>query len=105
MRQYWVYIVASKSRTLYTGVTNNLLRRVHEHRTGNGSEFTGKYRITRLVHSEETNDIRVAIAREKEIKGWNRKKKLALIEATNPLWEDLAAGWYEETADSSLRSE
>jgi len=104
MRRYWVYILASTSRTLYTGVSNDLMRRVHEHRAGTGSEFTSKYRITRLVHCEETNDVRAAIAREKQIKGWDRKKKVALIEAANPNWDDLAA-WHSDTADSSLRSE
>ena len=104
MKRYWVYMLASTSRTLYTGVTNDLLRRVYEHKTGDGSRFTSKYRITRLVHFEETNDVRAAIAREKQIKGWDRKKKVTVIEATNPNWDDLAAGWYD-TADSSLRSE
>ena len=104
MKRYWVYILASMSRTLYTGVTNDLMRRVQEHKTGEGSQFTKKYRITRLVHSEETNDVRAAIAREKQIKGWDRAKKVALIEASNPRWDDLTAHWYE-TADSSLRSE
>ena len=104
MKHYWVYILASISRTLYTGVTNDLMRRVHEHRSGQGSKFTSQYRVTRLVHYEETNDVRAAIAREKQIKGWDRKKKVALIEAGNPKWDDLAARWYE-TPDSSLRSE
>ena len=104
MKRYWVYILASTSHTLYTGVTNDLMRRVHEHKTGKGSQFARKYRITRLVHYEETNDVRAAIAREKQIKGWDRAKKVALIEASNPRWDDLAAHWYE-TADSSLRSE
>lgn len=104
MKRYWVYILASTSRTLYTGVTNDLMRRVQEHKAGEGSQFTKKYRITRLVHSEETNDVRAAIAREKQIKGWDRAKKFTLIEASNPRWDDLAAHWYE-TADSSLRSE
>jgi putative endonuclease len=100
MKRYWVYILASTSRTLYTGVTNDLSRRVHEHKAGNGSLFTSKYRITRLVHFEETNDVRAAIAREKQIKGWDRKKKVALIEAANPTWDDLAGGWHDK-ADSS----
>jgi putative endonuclease len=104
MKRYWVYILASRSRTLYTGVTNDLLRRVDEHRSGTGSEFTAKYRIRRLVHCEETSDVLAAIAREKQIKGWDRKKKVALVEASNPNWEDLAAG-QTGTADSSLRSE
>jgi putative endonuclease len=104
MKRYWVYILASASRTLYTGVTNDLLRRVYEHKAGDGSQFTSNYRIKRLVHCEETRDVRAAIAREKQIKGWDRKKKVALIEAHNPTWDDLAAKWYD-TADSSLRSE
>ena len=104
LKRYWVYILASTSHTLYTGVTNDLMRRVHEHKTGTGSQFTGKYRIRRLVLCEETNNVRVAIAREKQIKGWDRAKKVALIEASNPCWDDLAAHWYE-TADSSPRSE
>ncbi len=104
MKRYWVYLLASSSRTLYTGVTNDLMRRVSEHKAGSGSKFTRKYRITRLVHYEETNDVRTAISREKQIKGWDRAKKVALIEVANPRWDDLAASWYE-TADSSLRSE
>ena len=100
MRRCWVYILASTSRTLYTGVTNDLLRRVYEHKTGDGSQFTSKYHIKRLVHWEETQDIRADNVREKQIKGWDRKKKVARIEATNPNWDDLASGWYD-TADSS----
>jgi len=100
LKSCWGYILASTSRTLYPGVTNDLLRRVHEHKTGNGSQFTAKYRIRRLVHFEETNDVRAAIAREKQIKGRDRQKKVALIEATHPNWDDLAAGWYD-TTDSS----
>ncbi len=80
------------------------MRRVYEHRTGSGSKFTRKYRITRLGHYEETDDVRAAIAREKQIKVWDRAKKVALFEAANTCWDDLAASWYE-TADSSLRSE
>jgi len=72
------------------GVTNNLKYRVHEHRIGEGSEFTKKYRVHRLVHSEPFHAPQAAIAREKEIKGWHREKKVALIEITNPTWEDLA---------------
>jgi putative endonuclease len=104
MKRYWVYILASTSRILYTGVTNDLMRRVHEHRTGTGSTFASKYRTTRLVHCEESSDIRAAIAREKQIKGWDRNKKIALIEMANPNWNDLAANW-QRPADSSLRSE
>ena len=104
VRHHWVYILASISRRLYVGVTNDVRRRVHEHRSGDGSLFASRYRIRRLVYCESTSDIRAAIAREKQIKGWRRSKKVALIESANPLWVDLAAGWCD-TADSSLRSE
>lgn len=76
----------------YTGVTNQLQRRVHEHRTGKGSGFTKKHNITELVYFESGDDINKAIAREKQIKAGSRKKKIALIESFNPEWEDL----YEE---------
>lgn len=91
-RTYHVYILASRSRNLYTGVTNNLQRRVVEHREGLIPGFTSRYRIFRLVHLEVFRDIRNAIRREKEIKSWRREKKVWLIERHNPMWEDLAAG-------------
>ncbi|HEX7928566.1 MAG TPA: GIY-YIG nuclease family protein [bacterium] len=103
-RQYFVYIMTNHSRTLYTGVTNNLERRVIEHKEGRGSKFTGKYRLTKLVWFEECPDIREAIAGEKRIKGWLKTRKVALIEGTNPNWNDLSADW-NHTTDSSLRSE
>ncbi|HEU4996446.1 MAG TPA: GIY-YIG nuclease family protein [Gemmatimonadaceae bacterium] len=90
MAGYYVYILASRSRTLYVGVTNNIERRLAEHREG-GVGFTGRYRIARLVHLEATNDVRAAIRREKEIKGWRRAKKIALITEKNPAWDDLSA--------------
>ena len=93
MKQYYVYIMTNKSRTLYTGVTNNLRRRVFEHKHHLIDGFTKKYNITKLVYYEETNDIREAIAREKQIKGWLRKKKIALIESTNAEWKDLSRDW------------
>ena len=74
MAEYYVYIMTNDSHTLYTGVTNNLQRRVREHRTGDGSGFTSKYRVSQLVYYETTNDVRIAIAHEKEIKGWRREK-------------------------------
>jgi len=98
MRQYYVYIMTNKSRTLYTGVTNDLNRRVYEHKQKLVPGFTSKYNITRLVYFEATTDIRAAIAREKQIKGWLRSKKVALIESANPKWDDLSAGWYEEVS-------
>lgn len=87
---YYTYIVASRSRVLYIGVTNDLARRVREHRQGLIAGFTSKYRVTRLVYFEEFADIRDAIAREKELKGWKRARKVTLIESRNPTWEDLA---------------
>jgi putative endonuclease len=90
MRTYYVYIMASRSRVLYVGVTNALGRRVNEHQRGRNAGFTSRYRVTRLVYFEEFADIRDAIAREKAIKGWRRSRKIALIEARNPTWEDLS---------------
>jgi len=104
VKTYYVYIMASRSRTLYTGVTNNLERRVLEHRRKLVPGFTGRYRIERLVYYETSSDVRVAIQREKQIKGWLRQKKIALINSVNPLWLDLSADWCGN-ADSSLRSE
>ena len=87
---YYVYILASRSRNLYTGVTNDLQRRMIEHRQGLIPGFTTRYRIFRLVYFEEFADIRNAIAREKEIKAWRREKKLWLINRRNRAWQDLA---------------
>ena len=82
------------ARVPYTGVTNDLARRVNEHKRGLVSGFTSKYRITRLVYFEEFTDIRDAIAREKEIKGCTRLRKISLIESRNLTWEDLAKNWF-----------
>ena len=91
MRDFYVYILANLRRRpiLYTGVTNNIVRRVDEHRL-HRSGFTGKYNVTTLVHVECISDVHAAIAREKQIKGWTRAKKVALIEAENLTWRDLA---------------
>jgi putative endonuclease len=94
MKTYYVYIMANKSRTLYTGVTNNLERRVSEHRQNLIPGFTSRYNINRLVHFEVFGDIRAAINREKQIKGWLRQKKIGLIESANRDWKDLSDGWY-----------
>ncbi|HEX5726619.1 MAG TPA: GIY-YIG nuclease family protein [Longimicrobiaceae bacterium] len=91
MKQAFVYIVASVSRTLYVGVTSDLVRRMHQHKTKLLRGFTARYNVDRLVYFEETGNIRGAIEREKEIKGWTRAKKIALIENVNPGWADLAA--------------
>ena len=88
--QYYVYILTNKSGTLYTGVTNNLERRVYEHKNHLIDGFTKKYKIDKLVYFEETDDVSTAIAREKQIKGWRREKKIALIESINPHWKDLS---------------
>ena len=93
-KQYYVYILASRSRTLYIGVTDDLIRRVYEHKNGMVDGFSKKYRTNRLVYYETTNDVWAAITREKQLKGWLRKKKVALIESVNPLWEDLSEGWF-----------
>ena len=95
-RTYWAYIMASRSRVLYTGVTNDLTRRVNEHKQSLIAGFTRRYRITRLVYFEEHGDIRDAIAREKQIKGWVRSRKIQLIEERNPTWDDLAEGWFHK---------
>ena len=96
MNEYYVYIMANRSRTLYTGVTNNLERRVYEHKHKLVEGFTKKYNITRLlVCYEQTSDIKAAIAREKQIKGWLRSKKVSLIESLNPNWPDLSVEWFE----------
>lgn len=89
-RSYWVYILASRTRVLYVGVTNDLARRVAEHRAGQGGAFTRRYRVRQLVHVEEHSDVRDAIRREKQIKGWKRERKVALVERANSDWRDLA---------------
>jgi len=96
MKRYYVYIMCSRSGTLYTGITSNLRRRVDEHKRKAVPGFTSKYNVTRLVYFERTGDAGAALAREKEIKGWRRAKKLELIESRNPQWADLSAGWDKE---------
>ena len=103
MDQYYDYIVASYRGTLYIGVTNNLERRVYEHRAKLMDGFTNKYNVSRLVYYEATSDVESAIAGEKQIKGWVRKKKVALIESVNPSWRDLAEGWYDPLPPQTLR--
>ena len=95
-KDYYVYIMTNKSRTLYTGVTGNLERRVGEHKQGKGSVFTSRYKINQLVYFESCSDVLDAIDREKQIKGWLRVKKIALVESINPNWEDLSADWFDE---------
>ena len=92
-REYYVYIMSSFRRTLYTGVTNSLARRVREHKTGDVSGFTSRYRVNRLVYAESFRYVEDALNREKEIKGWRREKKIRLILELNPEWKDLAVEW------------
>jgi|SRR5208282_584160 len=94
VKTYYLYMMTNKTRTIYTGVTNNLERRVVEHKCKLIPGFTSQYNLTRLVYFEVFGDIRAAIQREKQIKGWLRAKKVALIIAGNPAWRDLSEGWY-----------
>jgi putative endonuclease len=89
MKQYYVYIAANDARTLYIGVTNDLLRRMFEHKHKVTPGFTSKYNIDKLVYFEVTPDVRSAIEREKQLKGWLRARKVALIQAEDPDWLDL----------------
>jgi putative endonuclease len=91
--QFYVYILASRSRTLYVGFTSNLFVRIAQHRQKRAGTFTAEYNIGRLVYYEHFQYVRNAIRREKELKDWNRQKKVELIERSNPPWEDLAANW------------
>ena len=92
-RRYFVYIMTNPSKTLYTGLTNSIRRRVRDHQLKLTSGFAAKYHITRLVYFETFVDVRNAIEREKQIKAWTRAKRVALIESTNPKWDDLSGEW------------
>lgn len=94
MKTYYVYIMSSRYRAIYTGVTNDLFRRVNEHRHKLVNGFTKRYNMTRLVYFESFTYVRDAIAREKQIKAWSREKRIALIFSTNPEWNDLAKDWF-----------
>ena len=94
---YYVYILANDTNvTIYTGVTNDLLRRVYEHRNGfDPNGFTARDKVHKLVYFEDTSDVTAAIEREKQIKGWNRKRKNKLVESINPTWRDLYDDLFE----------
>ncbi len=96
MKSYWVYIMSGRMRTLYVGVTNDIERRVYEHKNKSIPGFTSKYRLDRLVYFEEHADIRDAIHREKQIKGWRREKKVTLLESLNAKWRDLSLDWHRD---------
>ena len=92
-RSYYVYILASKSRVLYVGITSRPRARMREHRSGVFGGFTSEYKVHRLVYLESFQQVDSAIRREKQIKRWRREKKIALIELKNPTWEDLSSEW------------
>ena len=90
MKEYYVYIMASKKRgVIYIGVTGNLLNRVYQHKSGLIEGFTKKYQVKKLVHFESSSDIKVCLQREKQLKAWRREWKIELIESINPNWNDL----------------
>ena len=86
--RFYVYVLASDSGVIYIGVTDDLVRRINEHRSAEGNSFTSRYKVHKLVYWEQFRYVNRAIAREKEIKGWRREKKVALIEEKNPQWVD-----------------
>jgi putative endonuclease len=94
-KEYYVYIMSNSSYTLYVGVTSNLEQRVWQHKNKVAEGFTSRYNVTWLVYYASTNDVLEAIAREKQIKGWARARKLALIREFNPTWRDLSHDWYD----------
>lgn len=103
MSGFYVYIMASRKRVLYTGVTNDLQRRAYEHKHGLLPGFTARYNVNRLAYFETFPDAESAIRREKQIKGWLRSKKITLVESMNPNWDDLSGPWFDGP-DPSLRS-
>jgi putative endonuclease len=94
MKTFYLYIMASRSRTLYVGMTSDIKQRVYQHKQHEIEGFTDKYNIESLVYVESIRDAASAINREKQIKKWRREKKVKLIESQNPQWTDLAADWY-----------
>ena len=92
-KKYCVYIVGSNTGTLYIGMTNNIYRRILEHKSGEFEGFASKYHCNRLIYYENFDDVRNAIDREKQLKGWRREKKIVLIESLNTRWQDLAEKW------------
>ena len=95
MKEYYVYILSNQRGTLYTGVTNDLEQRINQHKNKLIEGFTKRYNITQLVYFESTDDVTAAIAREKQVKGLLRSKKIDLIKGMNPHWKDLSEGWFD----------
>ena len=94
--KFWVYILSSRTGTLYVGVTGFLARRIHQHKIDSIEGFTQRYQVHRLVYYDAYDHVTRAISREKQLKGWRRQKKIALVETTNPRWQDLAERWGRE---------
>jgi len=105
MKQYFVYVMSNKSRRLYVGITSKLFGRVFDHKNKIIPGFTSRYKFDMLVYYEEYSNVMSAIAREKEIKGWRRAKKLNLILSENPDWADLSAEWEEDPSWKAISSE
>lgn len=103
-KRYYVYFLSNISKMIYTGFTNNLMNRVTQHKENKRDGFTKKYNLHKLVYYEEFQDVRKAIAREKELKGWRREKKVALIEKHNPKWKDLSKN-IENDLDSDSKTD
>ncbi len=103
MKRGYVYIMTNRSRTLYTGVTSNLEQRVYQHKQKEGPGFTARYNMTRLAYYEEIPSIGDAIAREKQLKGWRRSRKIELIESVNPQWRDLSEDWHNCASSADAR--
>ena len=100
MKTYYLYILASRTGTLYTGITSNLKQRIYEHKTERIPGFTSRYKVNRLLYVESFSTPKAAIQREKQVKSWRREKKVQLIDSTNPKWNDLSKDWYSESAPS-----
>lgn len=97
MKDYYVYIMSNKRGTLYTGITNDMELRIFQHKSKSIEGFTKRYNITWLVYFESSDDVTAAIAREKQIKGMLRRKKIELIKTMNPQWQDLSRSWFDNT--------
>lgn len=95
MKNYYIYIMTSQSGTLYIGMTNDIKKRVYQHKKHLIPGFTDKYNVDQLLYVETTSDPVSAIRREKQLKKWRREKKVALVDSQNPDWKDLSEGWYE----------
>jgi putative endonuclease len=98
---YYVYIMTNRSKTLYIGITSKIKQRVFQHKTGVFEGFTSRYKMDRLVYWEKFSRVHDAIAREKQLKGWRRIKKIQLIVSVNPTWKDLAEDWFPELEEKA----